>query len=93
MKILFQARGASLQALILVVLSIVFMVVDQRFQHLEVVRSNISLAISPLRYLVSLPATAGNWGGDWFTSHSDLLNEHDALKPESRLLSASLQKL
>ena len=93
MKILFQARGASLQALILVVLSIVFMVTDQRFQHLEVVRSNISLAISPLRYLVSLPATAGNWAGDWFTSHSDLLNENDALKAESRILSARLQKL
>ncbi len=57
MKILFQARGASLQALFLVVLSIVIMVVDHRFQHLEIVRSNISLAISPLRYLVSLPAT------------------------------------
>ena len=65
MKILFQARGASLQALFLVVLSIAVMVVDHRFNHLEIVRSNISLVISPLRYLVSLPATAGNWVGDW----------------------------
>ena len=93
MKILFQARGATLQALFLVVLSIVTMVVDHRFHHLEVVRSNISLVISPLRYLVSLPATGGHWLGDWFTSHTELLDENDALKAESRILSARLQKL
>jgi rod shape-determining protein MreC len=92
MKILFQARGASLQAVLLVVLSIAMMVVDHRFHHLEVVRSNISFAISPLRYMVSLPATAGNWLGDWFTSHTDLLNENEILKAESRILSARLQK-
>ena len=92
MRILFQARGASLQATLLIVLSVAMMVVDHRFQHLEIVRSNISMAISPLRYLVSLPATAGNWGGDWFTSHTDLLNENEMLKAESRILSARLQK-
>ena len=93
MKILFQARGATLQALFLVFLSIAVMVVDHRFQHLEVVRSNLSLVISPLRYLVSLPATAGNWLGDWFTSHTELLDENEALRDERRILSARLQKL
>jgi rod shape-determining protein MreC len=93
MKILFQARGAGLRALFLVFLSIAIMVVDHRYSHLEVVRSNISLVISPLRYLVSLPATAGNWLGDWFTAHTELLEENEALKDESRILSARLQKL
>ena len=93
MKILLQARGASLQALILVFCSIALMVVDHRFQHLEVVRANISLALSPLRYLVSLPAAGGNWLNDWFTSHTELLEENAALKKESKILSAQLQKL
>jgi len=93
MKILFQARGATLQALLLVVLSIAIMVVDHRFNHLEVVRSNISFAISPLRFLVSLPATAGNWLGDWFTSHTELIEENEGLKDQNRILSARLQKL
>ena len=93
MKILFQARGVTLQALFLMFLSIAIMVVDHRFNHLEIVRSNISLVISPLRYLVSLPATTGNWLGDWFTSHTELLEENEALKDESRILSARLQKL
>jgi rod shape-determining protein MreC len=93
MKTLLQARGASLKALFLVVISITMMVVDHRFHHLEVVRTNISLALSPLRYLVSLPVTGGNWIGDWFTSHTELLNENAALKAEGRILNARLQKL
>ena len=93
MKTLLQARGASLKALFLVVISITVMVVDHRFHHLEVVRTNISLALSPLRYLVSLPVTGGNWIGDWFTSHTELLNENAALKAEGRILNARLQKL
>ncbi|MCP4979072.1 MAG: rod shape-determining protein MreC [Gammaproteobacteria bacterium] len=93
MKTLLQARGASFQAAFLIVFCIAMMVVDHRFHHLEIVRSNISLALTPLRYLVSLPATGGNWIGDWFTSHTELLNENEALKDERRILSARLQKL
>ncbi|UCH39649.1 MAG: rod shape-determining protein MreC [Gammaproteobacteria bacterium] len=93
MKILLQARGASLQALVFVVVCIAMMVVDHRFQHLEVVRANISLALTPLRYLVSLPATGGNWIGDWFTSHTELLEENEKLRSEGRILNARLQKL
>jgi len=93
MRILLQARGASLQALFLIVLSISMMFVDHRFHHLEVVRSNISLALTPLRYLVSLPATAGNWLNDWFSSHTELLEENAALRSQGRILNARLQKL
>jgi rod shape-determining protein MreC len=74
MKTIIEVRGASLQAVFLVALSIAMMVVDHRFQHLEIVRTNLSLAISPIKYLVSLPSTGGNWLGEWFTSHTELLN-------------------
>ena len=93
MKTRLQARGASLQALFLIALSIAMMVVDHRFQHLEIVRTNISLALSPIRYLVSLPSTGGNWLGDWVTSHTELLDENELLKAEGRILNARLQKL
>ena len=93
MKTLQQARGATLHALFLIGICIALMVVDHRFQHLEVVRSNISLALSPLRYIVSLPVTAGDWVSDWFTSHTELLDENEALKAEGRILNARLQKL
>jgi rod shape-determining protein MreC len=93
MIIVLQARGATLLALFLIAISISMMVVDHRFQHLEVVRANISLALSPLRFLVSLPATGGNWLSDWFTSHTELLNENEQLRAEGRILNARLQKL
>ena len=82
-----------MQALFLIGISIAMMVVDHRFQHLEVVRTNISLALSPLRYFVSLPATAGNWMNDWFTAHTELLEENAALKADGRILNVRLQQL
>ena len=87
------ARGATVQAVLLVILSIVLMFVDQRFNHLEVVRSNISLGLSPLRYLVSLPAQTGHWVGEWFSSYHDLLKENQELKFDSKILNARMQKM
>lgn len=78
--------------LFLVSLCIALMFIDHRYNHLEVVRSKISLTISPLRYLVSLPALTGNWAGDWLASYSELLNENTALKSKVRILNARLQK-
>ncbi|MCZ6488471.1 MAG: rod shape-determining protein MreC [Gammaproteobacteria bacterium] len=88
-----QSRGTTVQAVLLAIVSIVLMFVDQRFNHLEVVRSNISVALTPLRYLVSLPAHTGNWASEWFTSFRDLVNENSNLKANSRILNARLQKM
>lgn len=88
-----QSRGTTVQVVLLAIISIVLMFVDQRFNHLEVVRSNISVALTPLRYLVSLPAHTGNWAGEWFTSFRDLVNENSNLKADSRILNARLQKM
>jgi rod shape-determining protein MreC len=92
-QLLPQSRGATIQAVLLVIVCIVMMFVDQRFNHLEVVRSNISLTLSPLRYLVSLPAQTGDWVGEWFSSYHELLEENEALESESRILNARLQKM
>ena len=88
-----RTRGTSVQTLFLVSICITLMFVDQRFNHLEVVRSNISVVLSPLRYLVSLPAITGHWVGDWFTSHTELSRENSTLRAEGRILNARLQKM
>ena len=93
MKTIIEVSGASVQAVFLIALCIAMMIVDHRFQHLEIVRSNISLALSPIRYLVSLPSTGSNWAGEWFTSHTELLRENEKLRAEGRILNARLQKL
>ena len=86
-------RGTAVQTLFLVSICITLMFVDQRFNHLELVRSNISVVLSPLRYLVSLPAITGNWVGDWYTSHTELSRENSTLRAEGRILNARLQKM
>jgi rod shape-determining protein MreC len=88
-----QARGRVVPALFLVAFSIAIMVVDQRFSHLEGVRVGISVLISPLRYLVSLPAQSGTWVSEWFRTHNRLVGENRQLRNEERILNARLQKM
>lgn len=88
-----QTRVATVPTLFLICFCIALMIVDHRFNHLEVVRSNISVMLSPLRYLVSLPALTGSWVGEWFTSHTELLDENNQLQSDLRLLNARLQKM
>jgi len=89
----YREQGTSIRTLFLVGLCIALMFVDQRFNHLEVVRSNISLVLSPIRYLVSLPAITGSWANEWLSSHIELLDENSALKAKGRILNARLQKM
>ena len=88
-----QVRGVTLQALLLISISIGMMFVDHRYNHLEIVRSNISLLLSPLRYFVSLPALGGNWVSEWFTAHTLLLEENESLHARGRILNAQLQRM
>ena len=92
-EVLNQTRVATVHTLVLICVCITLMIVDHRFNHLEVVRSNISLVLSPLRYLVSLPTLTGNWASEWFTSHNELLEDNAFLRSEVRLLNARLQKM
>ena len=94
MNNLFQpARGTLAPALFLVALSIATMFVDQRFAYLEGVRSGLAVLISPLRYVVSLPAMSGAWIDEWFTRHDTLVRDNHDLREEERLLNARLQKM
>ena len=88
-----QARGKILPAILLAALSASVMFVDHRFTHLEGLRSGISIVISPLRYLISLPAQSGAWISEWFRTHNRLVNENRQLKQSERLLNARLQKM
>jgi rod shape-determining protein MreC len=88
-----QARGKILPTLFLMSLSVAVMFVDHRFNHLESLRSGVAVVISPLRYLVSLPAQAGTWVSEWFRTHNTLVDENRQLRREERLLNARLQKM
>lgn len=88
-----QAPGKVFPALFFVVLSISVMFVDHRFSHLEPLRSGLAVVVSPLRYLVSLPAQSGAWVTEWFTTHNRLVDDNRVLMQKEKLLNARLQKM
>lgn len=73
--------------------SIVIMVVDHRQQHLDDLRSALSLLLYPVQQLTTLPRTGGEWLAEGFTSRRDLQEENANLKTQQILLQAQLQKL
>ena len=88
-----QVRVVTVHTLFLIALCISCMIVAHRFKQLEVVRSSISVVLSPLPYLVSLPGLIGNWASEWYQSHTELLAHNHQLQADLRLLNARLQKM
>jgi rod shape-determining protein MreC len=78
--------------MLLVILSIVFMTMDHRFQQLQAVRSGLSLIIAPLQYLVDLPISLTRTASDSLSLRSNLLKENEQLHEENLKLRARLQK-
>jgi rod shape-determining protein MreC len=79
--------------LVFVIVSLVLMTVDHRQHHLESVRSALSLVLSPLQYLLTVPAGVGHWLGESVTSRETLEEQNAELRSKELLQSARLQKM
>ncbi|MCF6337624.1 MAG: rod shape-determining protein MreC [Gammaproteobacteria bacterium] len=79
--------------MVLVIFSLLIMALDHRQNHLEGIRSGLSLLIYPLQYVINLPVAASHWVGDSFSSRETLLEENNRLKLQQTLFRARLQKL
>ncbi len=79
--------------MVLVIFSLLMMALDHRQNHLEGIRSGLSLLIYPLQYVINLPVAASHWVGDSFSSRETLLEENNRLKLQQTLFKARLQKL
>lgn len=89
-------RGPSviLRTLLLVVISIVVMVADHRWQHLQILRGSIeTYIVYPLRYVINLPGNFIEWGDEVFSSQQFLLEEKRRLEEQTLRAQVSLQKL
>lgn len=93
MKPLF-ARGPynTLRLLVFILLSLGLMTLDRQ-QHLDSVRSTLSLLVYPVQYTVDLPFRMGTWVSDSLTFRSRLLHENAELRSESLVQGVQLQKL
>jgi len=89
-----QGPSVTLRTIILVVVSIVVMMADHRWQHLETVRGNIeSYIIYPLRYTINLPSQFIRWSDESLSARQDLLDEKRKLEEQRLRARVNLQKL
>lgn len=75
-----------------VTLSLVLMVLDHRFAHLQQLRSALAFLTYPLQVLADLPVTASLWLQEVTSSRSELLTQNEELRAQNLKLSAELQK-
>ena len=94
MQTLFlRGPSATLRMIILVILSLVLMTVDHRWQHLDAVRNTLSYLLYPVEYIVDLPIRLYYWSEETLSSHQDLLDENRQLRDLQLQSRVQLQKL
>ena len=76
-----------------ILLSVLSMTLDHRFELLQGVRSALSIVVFPIKYLVDLPVNTGQWLGENFASRETLLAEISSLETKQMMLNVRLQKL
>jgi rod shape-determining protein MreC len=72
------------------VLSLLLMFVDARFRYLESTRSALSVLVSPIQRLATLPNALWQQAGDFFVTQSSLLEENKTLHRQLERDSAQL---
>jgi rod shape-determining protein MreC len=75
-----------------VILSLILLVVDHRFHHLQQLRSALAFLTYPLHYLADLPFTASRWLGETTSSRRTLMSQNRVLRDQILHLRAELQK-
>jgi rod shape-determining protein MreC len=75
-----------------VLLSIAIMILDHRYNHLESLRSGLSVLLFPVQYLAALPMLLSESASDAISSRSELESERDRLHAENLQLRARQQK-
>ncbi|MDO9053091.1 MAG: rod shape-determining protein MreC, partial [Gallionella sp.] len=72
------------------VLSLLLMFVDARFRYLEAARSALSVLVSPIQHLATLPGTLWHKTGDFLVAQSRLLEANEVLHRQHERDSAQL---
>jgi rod shape-determining protein MreC len=75
-----------------VLASLILLVLDHRFQHLERLRSTVAVVAYPLHFIADLPFTTTRWLGETTSSREQLIDENRDLRAHNLRLRAELQK-
>ncbi|MCU7881536.1 MAG: rod shape-determining protein MreC [Candidatus Thiodiazotropha sp. (ex Lucinoma aequizonata)] len=93
MKLIFtQGPSITTRLVVAMLLSITVMVLDHRHNHLEFLRSGLSVLLYPVQYLAGLPRLLSESASKAITSRGELESERDQLYDENLQLRARLQK-
>ncbi|MES9970859.1 MAG: rod shape-determining protein MreC [Candidatus Thiodiazotropha sp.] len=93
MKLIFtQGPSITTRLVVAVLLSLSVMVLDHRYNHLESLRSGLSVLLFPVQYLASLPLLLSESASEAITKRNKLTTERDKLHAENLLLRARQQK-
>jgi len=82
----------GLRFLLLAALSILLLVVDHRYNHLDAARKAIGATVYPLRVIVDAPVSLWRWLGETTSSRNDLQLKNSRLNVERLLTQARLQR-
>ncbi len=74
-------------------LSIFLMVLDYRFERVDILRHAISSVLTPIQWVSDLPATMLSWSGNTIKTREQLADENDALQVQIAVLERKLQRL
>lgn len=91
----FFHRGANpaARAVFYACLSLLLIILDARFQHLEPVRGAIALVISPLQQLAVMPGSVWQQTEDFFVAQRSLVKQNHQLQQQQIKLQAELNQL
>ena len=90
----FFNRGPSpvVRLVFFVVLSLLLMFVDTRYRYLESTRSVLSVLVSPIQRLATMPSVLLQQAGSFFVTQQDLVNENKSLHQQHEHDAAELSQ-
>ena len=91
----FFNRGPSpaVRLVFFVLLSLLLLFVDARYRYLESTRSALSVLVSPIQRLATMPGVLWQRAGDFFVTQRSLVKESDALHQQHQRDAAQLLQL
>ncbi len=82
-----------MRALVLVVISLGLMILNHQMTYLDDIRSELSVLVIPVQYIVDKPMKFIRWAQNSFSTQQDVLEENARLRARQLLLQAKLQRL
>ncbi|MGD8312322.1 MAG: rod shape-determining protein MreC [Gammaproteobacteria bacterium] len=88
-------QGPSITArlIVFVMLSVALMVMDHRYNSLQIVHSSLSIIVYPLQAIVELPGSVSEWFSESLATRRRLQEENASLRTRQLMQQAQLQKL